>query len=163
MTLDTASGFFSHIPMDWILIAAAAIFIALDALRSGSGRASALALSLPAALFLIAELPHAKILSGITAQFGTSALKSVLFGIVFAIAYVLVRKMSTSYATNSGEVLQAIIAGIAASAVLVVVWLQVSELQSVWHFGAQVQSIFGEQYRLWWVAGAYAALAYVRS
>ena len=163
MNLDAASNFFSHIPTDWIVIIAFAILIAFDAVRSGTGRACALALSLPVTLFLISEIPHAKVLSGIASQFGTPTLKAVLFGIVFVVAYILVRRMSAAYRNNNGASIQAVIAGVATAAVLVVVWLQVPELQSVWHFGAQVQAVFGEAYRFWWVMGAFAALAFVES
>ncbi|MDO8521925.1 MAG: hypothetical protein Q7S08_01410 [bacterium] len=154
--------FFSHIPIDWIIIAVFAIIVAFDAMRSGSGRATSFALSLPATLFIVAELPHAKFLSGVTEQFTSSVLKALLFGIVFVVTYILVRRMSAPDATDSGQIIQAIVAGIAATAVAIVVWLQVPELQSVWHFGAQIQAIFGEAYRFWWIAGSFAALAFVR-
>lgn len=153
----------SSIPTDWIVIVSFAILIAFDAVRSGTSRACALALSLPVTLFLISELPHAKVLSGIIGQFATPTLKAVLFGIIFVVAYILVRRMNASYRNNSGASIQAVIAGIATVAVVVVVWLQVPELQSIWHFGAQVQSVFGEAYRFWWVVGAFVALAFVES
>lgn len=163
MNLDAITGFASHVPTDWIVIIAFAILVAFDAIRSGTGRACALVLSLPITLFLISELPHAKILSGIAEQFETPTLKAVLFGIIFVVAYILVRRISPPYRNNNGASIQAIIAGIATVAVVVVVWLQVPELQSIWHFGAQVQAVFGEAYRFWWVAGAFAALAFVES
>lgn len=153
----------SSIPIDWIVIVSFAILIAFDAIRSGAGRACALALSLPTTLFLISELPQAKVLSGITGQFATPALKAILFGIVFAASYILVRRMSSPYRNNNGASIQAIIAGVATVAIVIVVWLQVPELQSIWHFGSQVQSVFGEAYRFWWVAGAFAALAFTES
>lgn len=161
MNLDAVTGFFSHVPTDWIIIAVFAIFVGFDTVRSGSGRAVALALSLPAALFLTDTLPHASILTGLTEQFSSPVLKAVLFGIVFVATYLLVRRMSASYRTGSGEVMQSLMAGTAAIAVVVVVWLQVPELQSVWSFGPQVQAVFGEAYRFWWIALSYTTLALV--
>src|SRR3989338_2929609 len=160
---ELAANSLSAIPTDWIVIVSFAILIAFDSVRPGTARASALALSLPVTLFLISALPHAKVLSGIAGQFATPALKAVLFGIVFVVAYILVRRMSVPNRNNSGASIQALIAGVATVAVVVVVWLQVPELQSVWHFGAQVQSVFGEAYRFWWVTGAFVALAFVES
>lgn len=162
MNLDAISGFFSYIPIDWIIIAVFAIFVGFDTVRSGSGRAVALALSLPAALFLTDALPHASILSGLTEQFSSLVLKAVLFGVVFVSTYLLVRRMSASYRTGSGEVMQSLMAGAAAIAVVVVVWLQVPELQSVWLFGPQVQAVFGEAYRFWWIIASYAILGFTR-
>jgi len=163
MTLDAATGFFSYIPVDWIIIVVLAIFIAFDALRSGFGKVTALALSLPATLFLSAALEHARILSGVAEQFSSPGLKAALFGVVFVAVYLLVRKMSARYTSNSGEIIQALMAGVAAAAVLVVVWLAAPELQAIWHFGPQVHAVFGEAYRFWWVALSYLMLAYVRS
>lgn len=128
MDLSSINSFFSHVPTDWIVIIAFAILVAFDAIRSGTGRACALTLSLPATLLLISELPHAKVLSGVAAQFGTPMLKALLFGIIFIIAYFLVRRMSVPYRNNSGASIQALIAGIATVTVVVVVWLQVPEL-----------------------------------
>src|SRR3989344_5979562 len=163
MNLEAVTSLFAHFPTDWIIIVVLSIFIAFDALRSGLGRVTALALSLPATLFLAGSLSQARILSGVAGQFSTPLLKAVLFGIVFAAAYLLVRRMAPSYATGSGEVIQALLAGVAGTITLVIVWLQVPELQAVWHFGSQVQAVFGEAYRFWWIALSYLVLAFVRS
>lgn len=162
MDVSSISGFFSYIPIDWIVLFAITALIAFDAVRAGSGRAIALALALPASLFLIVELPHAILLSGISAQFGTPILKSALFGIVFIITYLLVRRITGTYGNGGGAMIQALLTGIATVSVVVVVWLQLPELQSVWHFGSHVQAIFGEQYRFWWIIVSYAVLAFTR-
>ncbi len=162
MTLNAATGFFSYIPTDWIIIFALAVFIAFDALRSGFGRATAIALSLAATLFLASSLSQARILSGVAGQFSTPVLKAVLFGIIFVFVYLLVRRITATYRAHSGEIIQSLMAGAAATAVLVTIWLAAPELQSVWHFGPQVQAVFGEQYRFWWMALSYLALAFVR-
>lgn len=163
MNVNAYSAFFSHIPIDWIIIFAFAVLVAFDAMRAGTGRACALSLSLPVTLLLISELSHAVGISSISAQFETSISKALIFGIIFVIAYFLVRRINKSYRDGGGAIIQAILTGISTASILVVIWLQVPELQSVWHFGTQVQSIFGEAYRFWWIAGSYAALAFVRS
>ena len=65
--------------------------------------------------------------------------------------------------SNGLAPLQALITGIASAIVLVVIWLQVPGLEAVWAFGSQVQAVFGEAYRFWWLAGSYIALAVVRN
>ena len=162
MTLDATTGFFSYIPIDWIILIVFASLIAFDAIRSGPGRARALALSLPATLFLSAALEHARILAGVAEQFSSPGLKAALFGVVFVAVYLLVRRMAPSYATGSGEVIQALLAGVDGTITLVVVWLMVPELQSIWHFGPKVQAVFGEAYRFWWIAISYAIRPFVR-
>src|SRR3989338_9251486 len=107
MNLEAATSLFAHFPTDWIILIVFAILIAFDAIRSGPGRARALALSLPATLFLSAALEHARILSGVAEQFSSPGLKAALFGVVFVAVYLLVRRMAPSYATGSGEVIQA--------------------------------------------------------
>lgn len=163
MDLSSISGFFSYIPTDWIVILAFAAIVAADSMRAGTGRACVIVLSLPLAFYLISELPHAIILSGIANQLVMPILKALIFGIVFAAVYFLVHRIVDAYRTGSGAPVQALLAGVAAASVVVVVWLQVPELQSIWNFGPQVQSVFGEAYRFWWIAGSYAALAFVRS
>lgn len=162
MNLDAVSGFVSHFPTDWVIILVFAVLVAGDTVRAGSARASALALSLPATLLIISTIPNAKMLSGVAGQFSSPVPKAVLFGIVFAIAYILVRRMSASYSSNTGEIIQSVLAGAAASFVAVVVWLQVPELQAIWSFGPQVQAVFGEAYRFWWIVGSYVALGFAR-
>src|SRR3989338_3795218 len=162
MNLEAATSLFAHFPTDWIILIVFAILIAFDAIRSGPGRARALALSLPATLFLSAALEHARILSGVAEQFSSPAMKSALFGVVFVAVYLLVLKMSARYTSNSVEIIQALMAGVAAAAVLVVVWLAVPGLQGIWNLGPPVQGGVGEGYRFWWVVGSYLVLAFVR-
>jgi hypothetical protein len=163
MSMDAVSGLFSFIPVDWIVIISFAILIGFDAMRSGMGRACALALSLPATMLLITALPKAGILSNFTEQFTSSSFRAAVFGIVLIASYFLVRKITASHRNNRREITQSLVAGASTVAVMVVVWLQIPELQAIWQFGPQVQMVFGEAYRFWLVIGAYTALAFVRS
>ena len=76
--------------------------------------------------------------------------------------YILVGSIGISYGSESGRPLQAALGGIAAAAIIIVVWMGMPVLNDLWNFGTQVQSIFGEAYRFWWLIGSYAALAFVR-
>ncbi len=152
-----------HWPTDWIIIGAIAVFIALDTLRSGGTRASALALALPVGLFTLDALPRALFIGSVSKQFSTPVLQAVLFGIVFVALYVLIYRIIGFYSTSTGAPIEALLTGLAATAILMVVWLQVPALNSLWHFGSQVQAVFGESYRFWWLAASYLALAFARS
>ena len=153
---------FSALPMDWIIIAILIALIALDTLRSGTARAAALMLSLPAALFLTGVLPKAALIGPASAQFTAPLAQVAIFVIIFGALYIVAHRTIFSY-SEGAPVIQAIITGLAATIVLVVVFLQVSALQSLWSFGPQVQAVFGEAYRFWWLLLSYAALAFVRS
>lgn len=121
-----------------------------------------LALALPAALLLSSLIPHAAFVGSISAQFSTPTLQSVLFLILAAVMYLAVHRIGLSFGTESGAPIQALLAGIAGAAIIAVVWFQVPAFDSIWHFGTQVQQIFGQAYRFWWLTGAYIALAAVR-
>ncbi|MDO8552176.1 MAG: hypothetical protein Q7S01_01450 [bacterium] len=162
MEISSISNFFAYVPTDWIIIVALAVIASFDAIRSGMGRQVALALSLPVALLFSTSLQSAKFLSGILPQIGTPILKAAFFGVLFVVAYFLIRRMTESYGSGSGAVIQAVVAGVATTAIIVIIWLQVPELQAIWNFGPQVQAVFAEAYRFWWLLGSYVALAFVR-
>lgn len=161
MDLQSFSSIVNQWPIDWILIGAFAAFAALDAIRSGPTRATALMLSLPAALLLIDKLPDAIFLGPVAAQFTTPLAQAGLFAVVTVAFFFVIHRVIFTF-SNGLAPLQALIAGIAAAIVLVVIWLQVPGLEAVWNFGDQVQAVFGEAYRFWWLAASYIALAAVR-
>lgn len=149
-------------PTDWILIGAFVVFVALDALRSGTARAAALMLSLPAALFVANALPDAIFFGPLLVQITAPLAEAAIFVGIAIILYFVAHRAIFSF-SEGGGVVQALIAGLAASVVFVVVWLQVPALESAWGFGDQVRMVFGEAYRFWWLLASYAALAFVRS
>ncbi len=159
---DAVMGFFARLPADWIVIGVFIVIVALDFLRGGAKRACSLALALPAAVFVFAALQSAVLIGDISRQFSTPALQSLLFAIVVIIMYILVNKISVSYGGESGKPVQAALAGIAVAAITIIVWTQTPALSNLWNFGTQVQSVFGEAYRFWWLIGSYATLAFVR-
>src|SRR3989344_3078026 len=162
MDLSSLSAVATHWPIDWILIGAFAAFAALDGIRSGPTRATSLMLSLPAALLLVANLPDALFIGALVAQFSTPLAHAGVFAIVTAVLFFVILRSIFAF-SNGLAPLQALIAGVAAAIVLVVVWLQVPGLETVWNFGDQARAVFGEAYRFWWLAGSYIALAVVRS
>lgn len=163
MDFDAIIATLSALPIDWVIIAGFAILASFDVMRAGPGRISALALALPVALLLTSTFPRAAFLEQVAIQAATSLLSGIVF-LIFAVAlFFLLRRMDTSYGIEYGQPMQSVLAGCAATAILVVVWLEVPALQSLWQFGSDVQTIFGEGYRFWWLIGSYASLAFVRS
>lgn len=162
MNLAALMSVFSNIPLDWVVIAVFAFIMAADALRGGPSRATALALALPLTLLVAGALPDARLMGGIASQL-TSPLLSVIFdGILLVIVFICMYRITDTYSADSAHPIQALFSGVAVAAIAVVVWLQIPALDSVWHFGPQIQALFGEVYRFWWLLIAYIALAFAR-
>ena len=163
--MDSAAlgSLFTQAPVDWFIIGAVILAVALDALRSGTNRACALTLALPAVLMLFSASLREVSLGSLSIQLSSPMLRAIIFGALLIAIYLLIRRMFGSYDENGAGFMNATVAGIATVVVLITVWLQVPELQSLWHFGPTVQNVFNELYGPWWILGAYAALAFARS
>ena len=161
MDIDAMTSFASTIPIDWIILGALAILFSIDALRAGPAKISALALALPSAMLISGLLPGAAFLGSIVSQFSTPFLQGALFLAIAAGLYILVRRMDASYG-GEGQPFQALLAGCAGTAILMVVWLQIPALTALWAFGSDIVGVFGTTYAFWWLIGSYAALAAVR-
>lgn len=161
-SFQQASSLFSHWPTDWIILGAVATLLTLDALRSGAGREIAIAFAAPLAMLLLGFLPKAALLGAFRSSLSNGITQASVFFTLFSLIVFFVNRI-VFFFTGSGGVVSGLIAGIAATAVLTTVWLQIPALQGLYHFGPQVQAIFGEAYRFWWLLVAYAGLAFVRS
>lgn len=162
MNVASISSVFANWPIDWILIGAFAAFAAFDALRNGPSRATALVLCLPAALFFMNTLSNALFLGSLAAQFTTPLSQAGVFAVVVVALYFVVHRAISTFSTGLPP-LQALMTGLAAAIVLVVVWLLTPGLDAVWNFGDQARVVFGEAYRFWWLAASYVAIAAARS
>jgi hypothetical protein len=162
MNWPVKSNFLSHLPIDWIILFVLTVFFASEVVRAGSSKIYGLVLALPTAILLSDVLPKAGIIGSISSQLSSPVLRTVVFGIIFACSYIIVRRVMP-YGRSGGGLLQGAISGIAATAIVVVIWIQVPELKSVWSFGGQVQNVFGELYQFWWLAGSYSALAFAKN
>ncbi|MEK7133919.1 MAG: hypothetical protein AAB804_02515 [Patescibacteria group bacterium] len=149
-------------PTDWIIIGALVTFVALDALRSGSARAAALALSLPAALVVTNALPQAFFLGPLTAEFTAPMIHVAIFSGIFVLLYFATHRSIFTFSVGGG-IIQSIVAGIAAIIVLILIWLQIPTLDSVWNFGGQVRAVFAPAYQFWWFFVAFLGLTFARS
>lgn len=162
MDVSSLSSIATNWPMDWIFIFAFAVVTALDAMRTGPARATALVLSLPAALLVMSQLSNALFLGPLFAQFSSPPAQAAIFAAIAVLLYIATHRLIFTFSNSLGP-LQALVVGFAATAVLLIVWLQVPGLDALWHFGDQVQAVFGAAYRFWWLVGSYVVLAAVRS
>ncbi|MEK7601760.1 MAG: hypothetical protein AAB480_04485 [Patescibacteria group bacterium] len=153
---------FSNIPLDWVVIAVFAFVMAADALRGGPSRATALALALPLTLLVAGALPDARLMGGIASQLTSPLLGALFDGILLVIVFICMYRITDTYGADSSHPIQALFSGVAVAAIAVVIWLQIPALDSVWHFGPQIQALFGDVYRFWWLLIAYIALAFAR-
>ncbi len=162
MDIDAWQAIVANWPNDWIILGALAILVSLDALRSGSARAASIALSLPVTLLLVTAIPHTFFLGPLTAQFSSPAVLAITFLVILTAMYFMVHRTVFTF-SDGGAIIQSLIIGMVAVVVLVVVWLQVPALESLWHFEPQVQEVFGPAYRFWWLVAAFFGLALARS
>jgi hypothetical protein len=139
----------------------AALFVMLSVWR-GSAVAVTLTLAAPLALLVTQALSSAAFLGSVAQQFPTGTPQALLFLAVLIAVSILIHRITSSF-SDGGGMLTSLVAGLAVTAVLIVVWIQVPALQSLWHFGPQVQAVFGAAYRFWWLLSALLALAFVRS
>lgn len=163
MEVDALAALLQGIPYDWLVFGGVTLLIALDSLRSGIGRASSIALSLPIAGILYELLSKTVGISSITALTASPAAQAGTFAVVALASYLLVRRIALEYIESGvGEPIQALLAGCAATVVIIVVWLHVPVLEPIWHLSDKVHALFSESYRLIWLVGAYLALAFAR-
>jgi hypothetical protein len=153
----------AHIPIDWIAILIFTLLLTFDAMRSGSGRASVLAVTFPVAAFLSNLLPHTFVIGAFATSLSSSIVQAAIFLLVFVAVFIFMYRIIINLAAISRGLFFSFLAAISATIVIIVMWLQVPALVALWHFSGPVQSIFGASYAFFWLLGAYLILAFVRS
>lgn len=163
MDFDTLANAVTNVPIDWTIIGGFALLAALDCVRSGARRISQLTLAFPLAALLMQSLPEAYMLGDLALRyFSTPFMQALLLGAVVVILYLVLGRIGLSWGGEQGMPILAAIAGVAAAGVVATMWIATPALVSLWQFGPEVQQVFGESYRFWWLFGSFAALAYVR-
>lgn len=157
--MDAVRGLFDSVPLDFFFLGGLALIIALDTLRSGTGRASAIAAALPAAALLFSLSSNAPVLG---TALSSGMAEAALFLALAVLMYFALRRMGLEFLGGMGQPVQAALAGVATTAVVAVVWMHVPSLEAFWEFGPQLQAVFAEEFRLFWLLGAFAALAFAR-
>lgn len=162
MNASALTAFVTHIPTDWIVLAAFAVAASIEAIKCGSGRTTAFALSLPLALIALQWLPATSILGPLSKQFSTPMLQAVLFLLFAAVFFALTYRIVKTYSPMD-RAARGVGAGLAAAAALAVVWLRAPALVALWHPNPQISALFGASYGLLWLLGALFILAAARA
>lgn len=161
MDLSSLTHSITSFSTDWIALILLAGLFTFDALRGGSSRVAAISLALPLGALIFALLPHTAFVSTIVTSGSPYILAGIYVALVVALFLLLYRLTDT--VNDSHGPLQALMSGVAAMIILVVVWQMVPALNALWNVSPYLQGIFGEAYRAFWLLGAYAALAFARS
>jgi len=152
----------SHLPTDWIIIGAFVVLVMILSLRMGTQVAASLAFAAPVAFYVFNAASGAAFLSGLVGTFSGGTGSAALFGVVFAVFFIMTYRIIGSYGMTGAYPIQAVAGAFSATIILLVFYLQIPALSALWHFGPQVQAIFSEKFRLFWLLGSYAALAFIR-
>ncbi len=149
-------------PIDWPLFGLAASLFALESYSFGSTRSSSVAIAFPLAFLAMLWLPTAFLFNMVMPQLIEPVPQSALFALVFIGFYFLVHRVIFAYGSGSSDILRSLISGVATAIIIIVFWIQTPGLRDLWQFGPQIQMVFGESLRVWWLTGVFAALAYTR-
>jgi hypothetical protein len=163
MEISLLLNFFSSLPADWIIVGSFGVLALVDALRVGSARISTLAVAALITLVVHQTFAPAVFLGALSATLSTPVLQAALFGVLYVIVFIFIRRVYIDYGELQGQPLQAIVAAVAVTALMLVVWVQVPALQAVWHFGGQVAAVFGDSFRFWWIFASLGALAFAKA
>lgn len=161
MDLNAIIATMLHLPLDWVILGVVAILLAFETYRSGSSHASALAVSFPIAYVLLQWVPTTLPLSSIPLMSDPRVLAGIFSAVVIFLV-MLVGRIFFTFSTGSGGILQAALCGIGTSVIVVVFWVASPTLSAVYVFGPQIQAVFGEAFRAWWILAAFFALAFAR-
>lgn len=165
-TLATSTGTLatslSHISIDWFIVAALIVLLTIDALRSGSGRTAAIALSLPAAAIFFEGLTKTAVIGPLVATAISPLSQAVIFIALVVGLYFVINRMMPHYDDISGSPLLGVLSGVATAVAIIATWVHLPFLAAIWHFGAPATHLFDDPFRLWWLLASYLALAFVR-
>jgi hypothetical protein len=148
----------AHLPIDWVILGLFAVLVSIDALRSGPRRAVTFSLAGPIALLAASELSYTAFIGDMALKLSATYAQSAFFGIFFVVLVVLIYLMLPS-SSGSALPLPAILAGIAATAVLAVILIQLPLVSNLVVVSTLMHTIFSAAYRLYWLIGAYLLLA----
>lgn len=152
----------SHISADWIIIALLIVVFTVDALRSGSGRTAAVALSLPIASVFFSGLSKTAIIAPLFAAAASPLAQGILFVALVVGLYLVINRMMPRYDDISRSPLLGVVAGLAVAIAILATWVHLPFLQSIWQFHAPIPFLFDDPFRLWWILASFLALAFVR-
>ena len=111
--------------------------------------------------YVLDTLPNTFFVSKITHQLSGSLVQLVLALATFLVLFILVYRTLSGGFLRSALPVTALVASFAATVIVVVFLNSILGQNSIWHFGPQVQAIFGATYGLYWILVSYLALALI--
>ncbi|NBV77091.1 hypothetical protein EBR66_02950 [bacterium] len=149
------------IASDWFIILAFFTLVALDAMRGGAGRAVTLGLTALIAPYLFSLLSQTFLLSGIITAASTEKMQALVFGGIFVVTYLAVRRMTISYGDFGIGIVSSLCAALGATALMLLMWNSVPALGTLWHFGSVAEYITAS-YFFWIIVGSFSLLSFAR-
>jgi hypothetical protein len=153
----------SNIPIDWLVIVAVIVLAIVSTMMWGTGKATALSLAFPFAALLYSEVPDAFILGDALGKLTAPLTQTIVFAVILTIALFALFRITTSFDMLSRGLLLGVFSGIALVILLIVTWLQVPALESLYPLSNPLPAVFAVAYRFWWTLAALSILAFVRS
>lgn len=151
------------IQIDWVIIGLLIIILTATAIRWGTVRTCVIAVTMPVSAFLFSLISSSAIASSVSSNMNSPLMQSGIFIALLVFVYIMTYRMYRSFLGEGERLWLAFVAGLAASFVVIVVWIHTPALASIWEFSKQTQSIFGSLYALWWMIASLLLLGYVRS
>src|SRR4051812_3744025 len=113
-TLSSAT--FTHLlfgaSIDVMVIVGLVVLALVAVMRSGTGAATALALSLPFAALLYSEVPHTFLLGPALEKMTVPGAEAAVFGILFVISLILIYRIVTCFDSLTGGSILGILSGL---------------------------------------------------
>lgn len=161
MSTSTLSALsITSVPADWLIIGGAVIVLVLIAMYAGSSNVISIALGAFVAGSLLPLVSKTAFLSSIDTSNETT-LAIVFFAMMFPLTFIF--RWMTNDVLGITSPIQAIIAGVAGAAMLLLVWTQTPVLTALWDFGGLIDLIFTEPYRLWVVLASLLVLSFSKT
>mgnify|MGYP003394404273 FL=1 len=161
MSTSTLSALsITSVPADWLIIGGAIVVLILIAMYAGSSNVISLALGSLVASSLLPLVPNTVFLSSINTSSDTT-MAAVFFAMMFPLTFIF--RWMTSDVLGITTPIQAIIAGVAGAAMLLLVWTQTPVLTALWDFGGLIDLIFTEPYRLWVILASLLILSFSKA
>lgn len=150
------------LPMDWVILGLFAVIVTIITLRVGTQYAVALSLAAPLTVFIYSALPWTAFVGGYTDRLLNPAVQAVAVGLILMAFLALIYRMMPSASAAGAFPIQAVLAGLATAIVFMVMLLQFPPLAAFINPSPLMHTVFGPAYNIFWLLGAYIALAVAR-
>ena len=157
-TLGVAA-FTGSVSTDVMVLDALLVVLVLLTLYSGAAQAVSIGLASLFAPVLLIFAKEAAFLSAIPLD--TPSYERTFLLILFALLAVLFKLMTRDILHMTAP-MQAIIAGISASCLVLLAWVSTPVLADWFRFGPTITAIFDASFRFWWILVAFALFGFSR-